>query len=142
MADAGVSDSGVRRLITDAGEDLDDLMTLCEADITSKIPAKVKRQLEGFARLRQRMDEINAADDYRKWKNPVGGDEIMERYNIPGSPVIAKIKEAVKEAIFDGIIPNEHDAAIRYADSVAENLKEEIEAARANWPPQRGNANH
>ena len=142
VADAGVSDSGVRRLITDAGEDLDDLMTLCEADITSKIPAKVKRQLEGFARLRQRMDEINAADDYRKWKNPVGGDEIMERYNIPGSPVIAKIKEAVKEAIFDGIIPNEHDAAIRYADSVAENLKEEIEAARANWPPQRGNANH
>ena len=141
VADAGVSDSGVRRLITDAGEDLDDLMTLCEADITSKIPAKVKRQLEGFARLRQRMDEINAADDYRKWKNPVGGDEIMERYNIPGSPVIAKIKEAVKEAIFDGIIPNEHDAAIRYADSVAENLKEEIEAARANWPPQRGNAN-
>ncbi len=116
VADAGVSDSGVRRLITDAGNDLESLMLLCEADITSKIPEKVKRQLEGFARLRRRMDEINAADDYRNWKNPVNGNEIMERYSLPPCPKVAEYKELIKEAIFEGEIPNEHDAALEYLD--------------------------
>jgi len=120
VADAGVSDSGVRRLITDAGQDLDSLMLLCEADITSKIPEKVKRQLAGFARLRKRMDEINAADDYRNWKNPVDGNEIMDRYGFPPGPEIAIFKEIVKDAIFDGRIPNEHDAALAYLDSAVE----------------------
>lgn len=128
VAEAGVSDSGVRRLITDAGEDLDALMLLCEADITSKIPEKVKRQLAGFAALRRRMDEINEADDYRKWKNPVGGYEVMERYGLPPCDKVAQCKEAVKEAIFDGIIPNEHDAAIEWLDGwVKTNLKNESE---------------
>ena len=126
VADAGVSDSGVRRLITDAGDDLESLMTLCEADITSKIPEKVRRQLEGFARLRRRMDEINAADDYRNWKNPVNGNEIMERYGIPGCPLLADLKEGIKEAIFDGKIPNDHDAAIAYLDVLAKERREDI----------------
>ncbi len=117
VADSGVSDSGVRRLITDAGNDLESLMLLCEADITSKIPEKVKRQLAGFARLRQRMDEINAADDYRNWKNPVNGNEIMQRYGLPPCQKVAEYKEIIKEAIFEGEIPNEHDAAIAYLDS-------------------------
>lgn len=116
VADAGVSDSGVRRLITDAGDDIESLMLLCEADITSKIAEKVKRQLAGFAALRKRMDEINAADDYRRWKNPVDGNEIMERYSLPPSPEVARYKEAVKEAIFDGVIPNDHDAALAWLD--------------------------
>lgn len=127
VADEGVSDSGVRRLITDAGTDLESLMTLCEADITSKIPTKVRRQLEGFARLRVRMEEINAADDYRNWHNPVDGNEIMDRYGIPGSPMVATIKLAVKDAILDGVIPNDHDEALRYADTVALAHKEKIE---------------
>ena len=117
VADSGVSDSGVRRLITDAGNDLESLMLLCEADITSKIPEKVKRQLAGYARLRQRMDEINAADDYRNWKNPVNGNEIMQRYGLPPCQKVAEYKEIIKEAIFEGEIPNEHDAAIAYLDS-------------------------
>ncbi len=117
VADSGVSDSGVRRLITDAGNDLESLMLLCEADITSKNPEKVKRQLAGFARLRQRMDEINAADDYRNWKNPVNGNEIMQRYGLPPCQKVAEYKEIIKEAIFEGEIPNEHDAAIAYLDS-------------------------
>ncbi len=117
VADSGVSDSGVRRLITDAGNDLESLMLLCEADITSKIPEKVKRQLAGFARLRQRMDEINAADDYRNWKNPVNGNEIMQRYGLPPCQKVAEYKEIIKEAIFEGELPNEHDAAIAYLDS-------------------------
>lgn len=132
VADEGVSDSGVRRLITDAGEDLDDLMLLCEADITSKIPEKVRRQLQGFSRLRTRMDEINAADDYRKWKNPVNGNEIMQRYSIPGSPIIAAIKDRIKEAIFEGIIPNSHDDALLYADKIASDYRDEIESLGGN----------
>ncbi|MBD5419444.1 MAG: HD domain-containing protein [Bacteroides sp.] len=132
VADDGVSDSGVRRLITDAGDDIEALMLLCEADITSKIPEKVKRQLEGFSRLRVRMDEINAADNYRKWKNPVDGNEIMERYHIPGSKVIATIKESIKEAIMEGEIENNHDAALNYADQLALSLRDEIEALGGN----------
>lgn len=111
VAEEGVTDSGVRRLITDAGEDIEALMTLCEADITSKNPEKVRRQLEGFAALRKRMEEVQAADDYRNWKNPISGNEIMEKLGLPPGPRIADIKEAVKEAILEGEIPNDHDAA-------------------------------
>ncbi|MDE5551700.1 MAG: CCA tRNA nucleotidyltransferase, partial [Muribaculaceae bacterium] len=90
VAEAGVSDSGVRRLITEAGDDLEALMTLCEADITSKNPAKVRRQLDGFAALRKRMEEINAADDYRNWKNPVNGNTFISSRNkkIRGPPKV------------------------------------------------------
>ncbi len=132
VADEGVSDSGVRRLITDAGDDIEALMLLCEADITSKIPEKVKRQLEGFARLRIRMDEINAADNYRNWKNPIDGNEIMERYGIPGCKLIAEIKDSVKEAILEGIIENSHDAALKFADKLALSKRAEIESLGGN----------
>lgn len=110
----GVTDSGVRRLITDAGEDLDDLMTLAECDLTSKNPVKVRSALEGFAALRERIIQINAADDYRKWKNPIDGHEIMERLGIPPSPEISRLKQIVKDAILDGRCPNDHDAAWEY----------------------------
>ena len=116
VADEGVTDSGVRRLITDAGEDIESLMTLCEADITSKNPEKVRRQLEGFKALRKRMEEVQAADDYRNWKNPVNGREIMERYGLPPGPRIAEIKEAVKEAILEGTVANDHDAAWAFVE--------------------------
>lgn len=115
VAEDGVTDSGVRRLITDAGRDIDALMTLCEADITSKNPEKVRRQLEGFKALRKRMEEVQAADDYRNWKNPVSGNEIMAHMGLPPGRQIAAIKEAVKEAILEGHIPNDHDAAWEYA---------------------------
>lgn len=119
VGEEGVSDSGVRRLITDAGEDLDDLMTLAEADITSKNPAKVRRQLEGFAKLRERMSEINDADALRNWKSPVDGHEIMEYFKIPPSSVIKSIKDAVKEAILEGEIPYTHEAAWNYVLRIA-----------------------
>lgn len=111
VGDAGVTDSGVRRLITDSGEDLDDLMTLAEADITSKNPAKVRRQLEGFGRLRKRMEQISDADALRNWKNPVNGNEIMEHYGLTPGREIQAIKDAVKEAIMEGEVPYDHDAA-------------------------------
>lgn len=119
VAEEGVSDSGVRRMITEAGNHIDDLMTLAEADITSKNPEKVRRIMEAFGALRQRIDEVNAADEWRNWHNPINGNEIMEYFGIPGSPVLAELKGAVKEAIFDGVIPNEHDAAWRYLLSIA-----------------------
>ena len=114
VGEQGVSDSGVRRLITEAGPDLDDLMLLAEADITSKNPAKVRRQLAGFAKLRERMAEINDADALRCWKNPVNGLEIMEHFGLKPGKEIQLIKDAVKEAIMEGEIPYDHDAAWQY----------------------------
>lgn len=111
VGEEGVSDSGVRRLLTDAGEDVDDLMILAESDLTSGNPQKVKSALDGFAALRKRMKEINDADDYRNWKNPINGNEIMERLGIPPSQEISRLKQLVKDAIIDGVIPNDHDAA-------------------------------
>ncbi len=114
VGEEGVSDSGVRRLLTDAGDDVDDLMILAESDLTSGNPAKVKSALEGFSALRERMKEIIAADDYRRWKNPIDGFEIMERLGIPPSQEISRLKQMVKDAILDGVIPNDHDAAWDY----------------------------
>lgn len=119
VGEDGVSDSGVRRLITDAGPDLEDLMTLAEADITSKNPAKVRHQLEGFAALRHRMSEISDADALRNWKSPVDGHEIMEYFKIPPSSAIKEIKDTVKEAILDGKIPYTHEAAWEYTLRIA-----------------------
>ena len=124
VADDGVTDSGVRRLITDAGEDIDSLMTLCEADITSKNPEKVRRQLEGFKALRKRMEEVQAADDYRNWKNPINGREIMEHFGLPPGPEIAEIKDAIKEAILDGEVANDHDSAWQFALEWVKNNKD------------------
>ncbi len=114
VGEEGVSDSGVRRLLTDAGEDVEDLMILAESDLTSRNPVKVKSALDGFMALRERMKEIIAADDYRKWKNPINGNEIMERLGIPPSQEISRLKQMVKDAILDGVIPNDHDAAWDY----------------------------
>lgn len=111
VGEEGVTDSGVRRLITDAGNELDDLMTLAEADITSKNPAKVKQQLDGFSRLRQRMSQIADADALRQWKNPVNGNEIMEHFNLTPGITIQLIKDRVKEAIMEGEIPYNHEVA-------------------------------
>ena len=91
-------------------------MVLAESDLTSRNPAKVKSALDGFTALRERMKEIIAADDYRKWKNPINGNEIMERLGIPPSQEISRLKQMVKDAILDGIIPNDHDAAWAYLE--------------------------
>ena len=122
VGESGVTDSGVRRMITEAGNDIDDLMILAESDITSKQPEKVKRQLEGFAKLRERMDQIKDADYFRNWKNPVDGYEIMKHFNLPPGPQVAQLKDMIKEAIMDGIIPYDHDAAWQYLLNHAKDL--------------------
>ena len=111
VGENGVTDSGVRRLITEAGDVIEDLMILAESDITSKKPEKVKFQLEGFKKLRERIDQINDADALRNWKNPINGREIIEKLGVPEGPEVAALKEIVKEAILEGKIPYEHDAA-------------------------------
>ena len=121
VGEEGVTDSGVRRLITEAGPDLDDLMILAESDITSKNPEKVRNQLEGFKKLRERIYEINDADALRNWKNPINGREIMEHFNLQPGQEVARLKEIVKEAIMDGIIPYDHDAAWEFLISKVES---------------------
>lgn len=124
VGEEGVSDSGVRRLITEAGDDLEDLMILAEADITSKNPAKVRRQLEGFAKLRERMGQIADADALRNWKSPVDGFEIMQHFRIPPCAAIKEIKDRVKDAILDGEIAYDHDDAWNYVLRIAPEILE------------------
>lgn len=114
VGESGVTDSGVRRLITDAGEDLDDLMILAESDITSKKPEKVKFQLNGFKKLRERIGQINDADYLRNWKNPINGREIIEKLGVAEGPEVARLKDIVKEAVLEGKVPYDHDAAWQY----------------------------
>ncbi|MBI5058401.1 HD domain-containing protein [candidate division KSB1 bacterium] len=109
-----VTDSGIRRLIVDAGDDLSGLMTLCRADITSSKPNKVRRYLEQFDSLTARLSEVVEKDQLRAFQSPVRGDEIMAICNIPPGKLVGKIKDALEEAILDGRVPNEHDAVLAY----------------------------
>ena len=114
LVDDGVTDSAVRRLLFDAGDDIDDLMTLCNADITSKNEAKVARIKANFELVKQKLVEVEAKDAIRNFKNPITGEYVMQVYGIPPCKAIGALKEMVKEAILDGEIGNNFEEADAY----------------------------
>ena len=122
ISDDIVTDSAVRRLLFDASDDIEDLMTLCEADITSKNEAKKQLFLHNFEIVRRKLKDIEEKDRIRNFQPPVDGKEIMDFFNLPPCQTVGSLKASIKDAILDGKIPNDHQAAFEYMLKKAESI--------------------
>jgi poly(A) polymerase len=122
LVDEGVTDSAVRRLLYEAGEQIDDLIILCRSDITSKDPKKVERYVQNYELLVQKMREVEERDRIREFQPPVRGDEIMELFGLAPGPLVGKLKNRIKDAILDGIIPNEREPALEFLFKIKDEV--------------------
>lgn len=125
LVDEEVTDSAIRRLIVSAGEDLEDLIILCRADITSKNPLKVSKYLSNYDKVMDKVREVQEKDKLRAFQSPVRGDEIMKICKLPPSKKVGEIKQAIEDAILDGIIPNTYEAALKYLYSIKKDMMQE-----------------
>jgi poly(A) polymerase len=122
LVDDGVTDSAIRRVMFEAGPDVDDLMMLCRADITSKNPGLVQKYLGNYEQVMSKMREVEEKDQLRNWQPPVKGEEIMAVCGLQPGRKVGELKQAIQDAILDGKIPNEHDAALAFLVSIKDEI--------------------
>lgn len=127
LMDEGVTDSAVRRLIVNLGDDLGDLLKLCRSDITTGNPLKLKRRLANYDYLERRIQEVLEKDKLRAFQSPVRGEEIMQTCGLRPGPTVGKIKKALEEAILDGLIPNEYEATKKYFEKIKDEYLKNVE---------------
>ncbi len=126
LADEDVTDSAVRRLGVEAGTDIDELITLCRADVTSSDPNRVKLYLANFEKVVEHLRHVEEKDDVRAFQSPVRGETIMQEAGIEPGPLVGRLKTAIEEAILDGLIPNEYEAALAYLRKIKEQVIKEV----------------